>query len=57
MVPQMTNTHHEDLASGKESSIWDLKLTKELRNDMELASTYLLETHPKEIKLKTFPPF
>jgi len=41
----MANTHHGDLdlARGKESSIWNLKLTEELRNDMRLASTCLLE--------------
>ena len=51
----MANTHQEDpdLARGKESSDWALKLTKELRNNMVLASTYLLEppTRRKSLKL------
>ena len=44
-MPQMANPQHGDLelTRGKESSIWAIKLTKELRNNKELASTYLLE--------------
>jgi len=42
-MPQMANPQHGDLelTRGKESSIWAIKLTKELRKDKELASTYL----------------
>ena len=52
----MANPHHGDLdlARDKESSIWGLKLTKELRNDMGLASTYLLEPQLEEIKFNIF---
>jgi len=41
----MANLHHGDLelVRDKESFIWAKNLTKELRNDRELASTYLLE--------------
>ena len=48
----MAYPHHEDLdlARDKESSIWGLKLTKEFRNDMGLASTYLLEPPPPNLK-------
>ena len=59
MVSQMANPQHGelDLTRGKESSIWALKLPKELRHDEELASTYLLEL-PTQRKscFKTSPP-
>jgi len=56
MVSQIANPHHEDLelVSGKESSIWATNLTKELRNDKELASTYLLE--PQTSKKSSWKP-
>ena len=57
MEPQIANPHHADLdlARGKESFIWALKLSKKLSKDMELTST---PTAPnsKEIKFKTSPP-
>ena len=50
MVSQMANPHHGelDLNKGNESSIWALKLPKEITNDVELASTYLLEPQLEE---------
>ena len=54
----MANPHHEELdqTRGKESSIWVLKLPKELRNDVKLACTYLLEP-PTWRKLSLKPSF
>jgi len=45
MVSQMANPHHGDLelVRSKESSIWATNLIKEVRNDKELASNYLLD--------------
>ena len=45
MVSKMANPHYGDLelVRGKESTIWATNLTKELRNNKKLASTYLLE--------------
>ena len=58
-MPRLANPQHGvlELTRGKESSIWAIKLTKELINDKELASTYLLEP-PTQRKLswKPAPP-
>ena len=57
MELEMENLQHEDLdlARGKESSIWALKLYKELRKKNEI-SVNLPPTAPnlKKIKFKTF---
>ena len=56
----MGNPHHRDLelVRGKESTIWATNLTKELRNDKILVSTYLLgPPNFKEIELKPSPAF
>ena len=60
MEKQIKNSHHRDLdlARDKESSIWALKLTKALRNNMELGSTYLLEPQLEGNQVKKLPsPF
>ena len=60
MVSKIANPHHGDLelARGKESTIWATNLTKELRNDKKLASTYLLRPQSsRKSSWKPLPPF
>ena len=60
MVSKVANPHHGDLelARGKESTIWATNLTKELRNDNKLASTFLLEPQTsRKSSWKPLPPF
>ena len=57
MVSQIANPHHGDLelVRGNESSICAINLTKELRNDKELASTYLLSPQLEENQIENLP--
>ena len=59
MVSQVANPHHEDLelVRGKESSIWATNLTKELRNDNKLVSTYLVEPQTSKKSSWKLSPF
>ena len=57
MVSQMANPHHGDLelVRGNESSICAINLTKELGDDKELASTYLLSPQLEENQIENLP--
>jgi hypothetical protein len=60
MESQMANPHHGDLdlARGKESSIWALKLSKKHRKDMSLVSIYFVQPPTqRKSSLKPSLPF